>query len=466
MLKLYPDPGETIEGVGAALRAGRTTCVKVLDHCFHQIDLWDAKVNAWVVIDRAGAMRQARTLDEELSVGKCRGPLHGIPFGIKDIIDVQGLPTAAGFSPWRERVAEQDAHVVERLRDDGAVILGKTATTQFAWIDPPPTRNPWNLERTPGGSSSGSAAAVATGMCPGAIGTQTGGSIIRPASFCGVCGYKPGYGRVDSRGVLPFAPSLDHPGPIARCVSDLRTIFVAIDRARSLRDWATPDDVRVQRDPTTARPEWNRPPILTRLRGVYDARSEPAMFGAFERALNWFRAAGAVVHDRADPFEGVHQSHRVIMASEAASGHEARFGQSPGEYQPRIRSLIEEGGTIPATEYIRCREHQLRLSRELPDLLFGPFRVPGEAIVVPAAPGPAPDTSTTGDPVFNSPWSYVGAPAVSVPIGLSPDGMPMALQLVGPWRAFRAEAGADDDLFLVALWCEEVLRTANRPQEG
>src|SRR4051794_7431609 len=149
-LRLFPDENETIEGVGAALRAGRTTCAAVLEHCFHQIDLWDEKVRAWVVVDRPGAMHQARALDAALAAGQCRGPLHGVPIGVKDIIDVQGLRTAAGFKPWRDRVATADAEVVARLRRAGAVILGKTVTTPFAWIDPPPTRNPWNLERTPG----------------------------------------------------------------------------------------------------------------------------------------------------------------------------------------------------------------------------------------------------------------------------------------------------------------------------
>src|SRR5205085_5071627 len=156
-----------------------------------------------------GALGQARALDEELRSGKDRGPLHGIPIGIKDIIDVKGLPTACGAKRWADRIAEWDSQVVARLRNAGAVIMGKTVTTPYAWIDPPATRNPWDPDRTPGGSSSGSAAAVACGMCLGAIGSQTGGSIIRPASFCGVAGFKPTHGHIDVHGVLPFAPSLD-----------------------------------------------------------------------------------------------------------------------------------------------------------------------------------------------------------------------------------------------------------------
>ena len=189
--RLFPEPDQTIAGIGRALREGRTTCVEILEGCLAQVDEWEPKVHAWVVLDREGAIEQARALDDELKTGKDRGPLHGIPIGIKDIIDVAGLPTACGSKRWADRIAESDANVVASLREAGAVIMGKTVTTPYAWIDPPITRNPWNLERTPGGSSSGSAAAVACGMCFGAIGTQTGGSITRPASFCGVAGMKP-----------------------------------------------------------------------------------------------------------------------------------------------------------------------------------------------------------------------------------------------------------------------------------
>ena len=170
-----------------------------------------------------GRWAEARELDRDSRKGQDRGPLHGIPFGIKDIIDVAGLPTAAGARAWAEGPAEEDAEIVARLRDAGAVILGKTVTTPYAWVDPPPTRNPWDLGRTPGGSSSGSAVAVAYGMCLGAVGTQTGGSLTRPAAFCGVASFKPTDGLWFSQGIVPLAPSLDTPGFIARDVGDLST---------------------------------------------------------------------------------------------------------------------------------------------------------------------------------------------------------------------------------------------------
>jgi aspartyl-tRNA(Asn)/glutamyl-tRNA(Gln) amidotransferase subunit A len=457
MLHLYPKPSETTEGTGAALRAGRTTCVRVLEHCFHQIDLWDGRVNAWVFVDRPGAMAQARALDAELAQGKCRGSLHGIPIGVKDIIDVAGMPTACGFAPWRDRVAELDATIVERLRKAGAVILGKTVTTQFAWIDPPPTRNPWNLDRTPGGSSSGSAAAVATGMCLGALGSQTGGSIIRPASFCGVAGLKPRYGSLPVDGVFPFAPSLDHPGPIARTVADLVLLDHPLDNLDEddldddpLRDIEALElDVASLLDPITD------PPVLLRPRGFFDRRADPEMLDTFEQALADLSRAGARIIDLPDgaiDFEGIVAKHRLIMAAEAAAGHESWYVEHRDLYARHIAALVAEGLSTPVTAYIRA--HQ-----EWGDAYRDPgIREPVSStrlLVTPATIGPAPDTSTTGNPCFNSPFSFLQWPAISFPIGLSQDRMPLALQL-----AISVFGEPEVDFFGAALWCESVLRRA------
>lgn len=431
-LRLFPDESETIAGVGRAVREGRTSCAAVLERCFHQIDLWDGKVNAWVFIDRAGAMRQARALDAELNAKTCRGPLHGIPFGIKDVIDVAGMPTACGFPPWRGRVAERDAALVQSLREDGAVILGKTVTTQFAWIDPPPTRNPWNLERTPGGSSSGSAAAVATGMCLAAIGSQTGGSIIRPASFCGVAGFKPPHGVVNVSGVFPFAPSLDHPGPIARTVEDLGLIA----------------DSLFERREASANPI-SRPPRLFRPRGFFDRRAEPDVLDAFEAALDSLSAAGAEIVEAADDafdFENIIMEHRLIMAAEAAATHEELFQKHRDEYAPQIRRLVEEGLATATTHYIRSELAWRKASRDMRLLL----PEGSDFVVTPATLGAAPEASTTGNPCFNSPWSYLGWAAVSFPIGLSPDGMPLAIQIVEPDPSGFPLANA--------FWCESAIR--------
>jgi len=429
-MTIFSPPHETIAGVSEDLRAGATTCWDVLEACLAKIDEYEPRVRAWVLVDREMARAQARALDAELAEQRWRGPLHGIPIGIKDIVDVAGWPTVAGALHTVEHVANEDAVIVASLRAAGAVFVGKTVTTQYAFFDPPVTRNPWNLERTPGGSSSGSAAAVACGMCLGAIGSQTGGSITRPASFCGVAGLKPTYGRLSLRGILPLAPSLDHPGPIARTVRDLELMWEAIS------------------DPDTAA-RAPGPPRLGRLRGLFEDRAQPDVRASLDRALESFAAKGAAVIESTLPpgFEDVLASHRSIMASEAADWHQRAFSEHRTDYLPRISELIEEGLITPAPRYIRCRQHQERLKDEILACFEGV-----DALATPATTSAAPDLSTTGDPAFNSPWSYTGLPVISFPIGLSPDGLPLAIQLVGRPRGER-------NLFGAALWCQEVILT-------
>src|SRR5262245_20815032 len=216
---------ETIHAAAEAIRLGTATPLDLLDQCLKQIDRWESKVRAWVFVDEARAREDAKRMTDELKRGNYRGPLHGIPIGVKDIFDVFDWPTAAGSKLWANSIARQYATVVANLRSAGAVFLGKTVTTQYASFDPPVTRNPWNLERTPGGSSSGSAAAVSTLMCLGALGSQTGGSLTRPASYCGIATCKPSYGLLCADGVVPLAPSMDHPGPMGRCVRDVELLL-------------------------------------------------------------------------------------------------------------------------------------------------------------------------------------------------------------------------------------------------
>jgi aspartyl-tRNA(Asn)/glutamyl-tRNA(Gln) amidotransferase subunit A len=464
-VKLFPEDHETIEGVSAAIRERRATCVRVLEDCLAKVDEWEPKVRAWVLVDREGAIKQARRLDEELASGHDRGPLHGIPIGIKDIIDVAGLPTAAGSRLWSGRIARNDADLVARLRKAGAVILGKTVTTPYAWIDPPVTRNPWNLERTPGGSSSGSAAAVACGMCLGAIGTQTGGSITRPASFCGVAGCKPSHGYVADQGILPFARGLDHPGPIARCVTDLALLLNVIRRdtatAPSANDISSYSELLTEKDREPLRPLWQFReidpsarcvPRIGRLSGLFETKAEPAARHALDQSISSWREAGAEVRevDLPEGFDDVHAVHRVIMASEAGAFHEQRFREHPDDYPPQISALLAEGLATGAKHYIRAQECRSQLGRWV--------RAVGKEVDVfatPATIGPAPGPETTGDPAFNSPWSLLRIPTVSFPVTLSPEGLPLAVQLVGRFIG-------ESDLFGAALWCEDVLRRARR----
>jgi aspartyl-tRNA(Asn)/glutamyl-tRNA(Gln) amidotransferase subunit A len=454
MENVQPAMLPTIQAAALDVRHGRRSPVDLLDACLERIDRLEPRVRAWVFVDREQARAEAGRLAEELRRGQYRGPLHGIPLAIKDIFDVFDWPTAAGSRLWENSVARQDATVVRRLRQAGAVFLGKTVTTQYASFDPPVTRNPWNPGRTPGGSSSGSAAAVACGMCLGAMGSQTGGSITRPASYCGVAGLKPTFGRVSGAGVMPLAPSMDHPGPIARCVRDLALLLQAIAGPDpcdpSCADRPVPDYVAALDGPPA-------PPRLGRLRGLFEQRAEPAtrdLMGKVAAALAASSAGpGARVTDVALPaaFDEVVARHRTVMAVESATFHEPRLRRHPDDYAPNIRSLLEEGLATPAAEYARAKDHQRQLSREMLACFEGV-----DALLTPATTGPAPAADTTGDPAFNSPWSYTGLPTVSLPAGWTEDGLPLAVQLVGrPW--------GEVDLLKAAAWCEG--RLALPPRE-
>jgi aspartyl-tRNA(Asn)/glutamyl-tRNA(Gln) amidotransferase subunit A len=434
----------TIHAAAEALRHGRTTPGELVEECLRRIDRYEPRVRAWVFVDREGARAEAERLGEELRRGQRRGPLHGVPVAVKDIFDVFDWPTAAGSELWRQSVARQDATVVARLRLAGAVLLGKTVTTQYASFDPPPTRNPWDARRTPGGSSSGSAAALACGMCLGALGSQTGGSITRPASYCGVTGCKPTFGRVSTYGVVPLAPSMDHPGPMARCVRDLATLLQVLagadPRDPDCSERPVPDYEAALRGPL-------RPPRLGLLRGHFEERADGAVREMMGQVCERLRSRGAEVAEVALPaaFAEVVPRHRTVMAVEAAAFHEPRLRKHPEDYGPCIRSLLEEGLACPGMEYARAKEHQKQLTSEVLACFEGV-----DALLAPATTNPAPPADSTGDPAFNSPWSYTGLPVVSFPAAWGPGRLPLAVQLVGrPWR--------EAELFAASAWCEDAL---------
>jgi len=331
---------------------------------------------------------------------------------------------------------------VANLRRAGAVIMGKTVTTPYAWIDPPVTRNPWNLDRSPGGSSSGSAAAVACGMCLGAIGTQTGGSITRPASFCGAAAMKLKRNPpLVMNGIKPFAPSLDHVGPIAGTVGDLRMIFQAMDSSET-----TPEEERHPAvDPRQG------PPRIGRLRGFFDRRAEPAIYQAFEEVVGALAQSGAQIVDMDDPvdFEEVVQQHRRVMAAEAAWIHSDWLAEFPAEYPPRIRELIVEGRALSAVDYLAARG-QIEPTTVKYRLAAAQQELP--AVITPATVSTATDPGRTGDPAFNSPWSYMGLPTVSFSPGRAADGLPFGAQMVGHYP---------NELYLLSIaeWCEQAIRS-------
>lgn len=429
-----------------------------VEACLAQIDRHEALLHAWVTVDREGARGAADALDEREQVGSARGALHGMPVALKDIFDVAGLPTTSGAASFAHRLPERDAPAVSRLRSAGAVILGKTVTTEFAFADPSVTRNPWNPEHTPGGSSSGSAASVAAGMADAALGSQTIGSTIRPAAYCGIVGFKGTYGRITTEGVTPLSWSLDHVGIFARSVADAARVFKAIVDAADPETAASSDlpadagspvaSARVSAPP-------DRPPRFGVPRAWIRSIADPEVQAHLDDVVAVLRSAGARVED-VDLPPSAHRiwaDGRLVLAVEAAAYHSGWFAEHGSEYGRKIRELIESGLGVAATAYIHAHETRYAFRREL-GLVFAEHDV----LLLPAAPSTAPPLAegTTGDPVFCAPWTFAGFPAIALPSGVSPRGLPLSTQLVTP-------AGADTRLLQIAAWCEVHFRFAATP---
>lgn len=430
-----------------AIRRREVSAADLVEALGRRIEEREPQILAWETLDLEGARRQAQALDGELAAGHLRGPLHGVPVGVKDIFYTAGLPTRAGSPIYRDFVPSYDATAVKRLRRAGAIVLGKTQTTQFAYGDPAPTRNPWNLGHSPGGSSSGSAAAVADRMVPAALGSQTAGSVLRPAAFCGVVGFKPTYGRIGRRGVFPLAWSLDHVGVLVRTVSDAALLLSALagpegdDPTAATAPLA--DYLAALREP--------RPPRVGLVRRLFQERTEAAAWARLEEAAGRLAAAGARVEEAQPPpeFDAVLDIHHVIMTAEAAAYHAPAFQRRPEDYRPRLRAVIETGQLIPTAAYLHAQRARRHLARSVLPLFDR-----CDVLLLPAALGPAPrGLDWTGDPACNAPWTLFGFPALALPIGLDGQGLPLGAQLVAaPWQ--------EAPLLAAARWCEMALGAA------
>jgi aspartyl-tRNA(Asn)/glutamyl-tRNA(Gln) amidotransferase subunit A len=410
------------------VREGRLSPVAVVEACLDRIRAVDGAIQAWVHVDEAAALAAARERERDARSGRATGVLHGVPVGIKDIIDVAGMPTTAGARPWAHRRPPADAPAVARLRAAGAVVLGKTATTEFAYRDPAPTRNPWNPGHTPGGSSAGSGAAVGARMVPLALGTQTVGSVLRPAAYCGVVGVKATWGLVPVEGVVPLSWSLDHVGVLARSVDDA-ALALGVIAARPLEP---------------APPRSPRLALAVELLGRCDAEVAASIQAAADR----FARGGASVVDVKLPgsFADVQAAGQAVLQAEAATYHEESFAAHADEYGPSLRRLVDEGLRQPAVSYVRASRARLRFRDEVVPLLDDV-----DALLAPTAPAPAPaGLASTGDATHCAPWSSAGVPAITLPSGLARAGLPLALQLV-------AGPGQEQRLLGVARWCEDLL---------
>ncbi|MFF3744435.1 amidase [Streptomyces kronopolitis] len=424
----------------AALRAGTDDPVDAARRTCDRIDAVDPQVRAFVPEEgrRARLLEAARrAADSGAGEAGGRPALYGVPVGVKDIVHVDGLPTRAGSALPPEVLAGRQATVVDRLCAAGALIAGKTVTAEFAVTAPGPTRNPHNPAHTPGGSSSGSAAAVAAGMVPLAIGTQTVGSMIRPAAYCGVVGFKPSYGRIPVDGVIPNAAGFDTLGCYATDVAG-----VALAASVLVDGWR-------ERGPAerTARP------VLGVPAGPYLERAGDEALAAFTAQRELLRAAGYTVHEvpvMADFAETVAQLF-TMNRYEVARAHADWFARFGDLYRPETTAAIREGHTIGDSAYEVARER-----REVFRARLAADRAAAgvDLWIAPSATGPAPaDLTTTGSSIMCLPWSNAGLPAVSLPAGRAANGLPLGLQLVGP-------SGADEELLTAAAGVERVLDAA------
>ncbi|MGH6896392.1 MAG: amidase [Geminicoccaceae bacterium] len=430
----------------AAVRDGRLTSQELIEACLKRIEAREPEVQAWAFLDPEHALKQARAADEWRKRGRPLGPLHGLPVGVKDIVDTADMPTENGTVLHAGRRPRQDATLVSLLRAAGALILGKTVTTELAVYAPNKTRNPHDLERTPGGSSSGSAAAVADGMVPVAIGTQTNGSVIRPASFCGVYGFKPSHGLIPRTGVLTQSPPLDTVGVMAADLEGLALLaepLLAFDaKDPDTRPRARPDLLAVLREPPPA------PPKLAFVRSpVWDQAAEDTKAGFTELAEALGERAEAV--ELPAMFGEAIALHGTIMQADLAKSFAREYERGRDRLSSRLREMIERGQEIRAVDYNRAVERAAVLNAALDELFTR-----HDAILTPAAPGEAPSgLGSTGSPVFCTTWTLCGVPAVTLPLLRGASGMPIGVQLVGM-------KGDDARLLRTARWLIETVQTS------
>src|SRR6266550_4287323 len=393
----------------------------------------ESRIHAFARYDAEPAL----LLDAALEATGATGPLLRVPVGVKDIIDTAGVPTERGSALYAGRIAERDADVVRNLRAAGAVIVGKTVTAELAFYQPGPTRNPWDLSRTPGGSSMGSAAAVAAGVVPLAVGSQTNGSVIRPAAFCGVVGFKPSFGRLSREGMFVTSETLDQVGGFARSVREAANLAAAMAGEPVERWWSN--------DRT--------PPKLAALRTGEWEHADDAVQKRFQADVDRLAAVGYPIAWPAPP-PGLDDAQRVlrtIMLYEEARAMERDLRGRETLVSEIVRSHLADGAAIKDEFYREALRARQRLAEA-----FAPWATPYDAILTPATVGEAPTPETTGDPRFCTRWSLLGAPAIVIPSGLGPSRLPLGLQLV-------AAPGDDRRLLAAAAWCEATLPPIGAP---
>ena len=425
--------------VAHGIREGVFSSEQLVQSCLDHTQAVEEKVGAWAFLDPEHALQQARAADEWRLEGRALGALHGVPVGIKDIIDTHDMPTEDGTVLHAGRMPVRDATLVARLREAGAVIMGKTVTTELATYAPGKTRNPHDPDHTPGGSSSGSAAAVAANMVPLAVGTQTNGSVIRPASYCGVFGFKPTFGLISRHGVLKQSRWLDQAGVFARCVEDLALI------AESLIgfDENDPDTRPVARPPLLATAMQDppiRPWVMFIKTPVWD-KAEAETQEAFAELVEHI-GEPIMACDLPAPFGQALDWHRTIMEADLAKNYDAEYERGADQLSASLRGQIERGRRVLAVDYNRALDKIPMLNGALNEL----FEQRCDVILTPATTGTAPHgLESTGDPMFCTLWTLCGMPTVTLPLMQGENGLPLGVQLVG-------RRGDDARLLRTARW--------------
>jgi len=421
-----------------SIREGESSAEDLVQDCLDRIAEIDDTVHAWTSFDAEYALEQARASDSHRRSGAPIGPLHGVPVGVKDIFDTKDFPTQYGSPLHKGRKTTKDASVVAQLRQAGAIVLGKTVSAEFAVLSPGPTTNPHDPARTPGGSSSGSAAAVAAGMVPLALGTQTNGSIIRPASYCGVVGYKPTFGLVSRHRVLQTSRNLDHVGVFARSIEDaalMAEVIIGYDEHDPDTSLAPRPDLVAK-----ASEEPPMPPKLAYIKGPAWSQCEPATQEAFAELSE---ALGDRVEgvDLGPVYDEALEWHRIIMEADIAKNLASDYQQGADQFSLGLSAMIERGRKVHAVDYNLAVDRMAMFAKAF-EGMFEDF----DAIITPAATSEAPlGLESTGNPACATLWTFAGMPALSLPLMQGEAGLPLGVQLV-------AARGDDARLFRNASW--------------
>jgi len=430
----------SIAEIGTRLRDGSLTSTKITEHCLERIAALDPALNAFITVTGDRAMADAAKADKALAAGTDLGPMHGVPYGLKDIYDTAGIRTTCHSKLREDVVPASDSVCAAKLAEAGGVLLGKLSTHEFAFGGPsfdlpfPPARNPWNRDHGPGGSSSGSGAAVAMGMMRTAMGSDTGGSIRGPAAYCGVIGIKPTYGRVSRRGVFPLSYTMDHCGPLSKTVEDAAITLQAIAGFDPLDpasvDTPVPDFSAGLGQGVTGMK-------IGLLRSFYaDAEGmSPEAIAAIDEAVETLRRLGAEVEDveGASPFTAYNSCGRVILLAEAYAIHEDDLKTRPLDYGQLTMERITLGAYISSADLVQAQRLRRELAQEVNSVVLKQY----DALLAPSSMTPAPRIDATPKgfplawPMQTMPFNVTGNPAMSLPIGFSASGLPLSMQIVG-----------------------------------